>query len=99
MKKIQKRYIPKIIVEHKGETKSFFPQEIYAMTIRKLIRDIDITDAIITVPSYYNDSQRQAIKDSGRIAGVNVLRIVNDETAVCYAYWLHNDSYENKNFY
>ena len=91
MKKIQKRYIPKIIVEHKGETKSFFPQEIYAMTIRKLIRDIDITDAIITVPSYYNDSQRQAIKDAGRIAGVNIIRIINEETAVCYACGLYND--------
>ena len=61
------------------------------MTIRKLIRDIDITDAIITVPSYYNDSQRQAIKDAGRIAGVNIIRIINEETAVCYACGLHND--------
>ena len=93
---------PKIIVEYKGETKSFFPEEIYAMIIQKLIQDAsdfkgsDIKDAIITVPLYFNDLQRQAIKDSCRIAGVNLLRIVNEETAVCYIYGLDNDK-EKKN--
>ena len=66
------------------------------MIIQKLIRDIDIKDAIITVPSYYNDSQREAIRDAGRIAGVNVIRFVNEETAVCYAYRFDKEK-KNKN--
>ena len=64
--------------------KSFTPQEISAMILRKMRRDAeqylgrDVTDAVITVPAYFDDSQRQATKDAGRIAGLNVLRIINE---------------------
>ena len=73
---------PKIIVQYKEETKSFFPEEIYSIIIKKLIQyardysESNIKDAIITIPSYYNDSQREAIQDAGKLAGVNVLRII-----------------------
>ena len=83
---------PKIIVEYRGETKSYYPEEIYAMIIQELInsaRDYtrrEINEAIITVPSYYNDSQRQAIIDSGKICGLNVLKIIDEESPICYAY-------------
>ena len=88
---------PKIIVEYRGETKSYYPEEIYAMIIDKLKQLAEdylgrnINEAIITIPSYYNYTQRQAIKYSARICGLNVLRIVNEEIAVCYAYGLHNE--------
>ena len=65
------------------------------MIIQKLINlsrnyiEIKINEAIITVPSYYNDSQRQAIIDSGKICGLNKLKIVNEDIAVCYAYGLY----------
>ena len=91
---------PKIIVQYKEESKSFFPEEIYAIIIGELISHAEdyllenIKDAIITVPSYYNDSQRQAIIDSGKICGINELKIVNEEIAVCYAYGLHNEKKE-----
>ena len=91
---------PKIIVEYRGETKSYYPEEIYAMIIDKLKRTAEnylgrnINEAIITVPSYYNYTQRQAIKDSARICGLNVLKIVNEEIAVCYTYGLHNEKKE-----
>ena len=71
---------PKIIVEYRGETKSYYPEEIYAMIIDKLkqlaedyIGRNDIKEAIITVPSYYNYTQRQVIKYSAKICGLNVL--------------------------
>ena len=89
---------PKIIVEYRGETKSYYPEEIYAMIIEQLIQlarefigRSDIKEAIITVPSYYNYTQRQAIKYSAKICGLNVLKIVNEEIAVCYTYGLHNE--------
>lgn len=78
--------------------KDFTPQELSAMILRKLRNDAEsylgqgITDAVITVPAYFNDMQRQATKDAGRIAGLNVLRIINEPTAAALAYGLdHGD--------
>ena len=76
--------------------KSFTPQEVSAMILRKMRRDAeqylgrDVTDAVITVPAYFDDSQRQATKDAGRIAGLNVLRIINEPTSAALAYGLDN---------
>ena len=91
---------PKIIVEYLDKITSFYPEEIYAMIIQELINlsrnyiRSEINEAIITVPSYYNDSQRQAIIDSGKICGLNKVKIVNEDIAVCYAYKL--DKFENE---
>ncbi|MBE7194953.1 MAG: molecular chaperone DnaK, partial [Gordonia polyisoprenivorans] len=90
------------VKRHMGETdwnvaiddKKYTPQEISARTLMKLKRDAesylgeDVTDAVITVPAYFNDSQRQATKEAGQIAGLNVLRIVNEPTAAALAYGL-----------
>jgi len=85
---------PKIQVEYKGETKTFFPEEISAMVLVKMRETAEaflgktIKDAVVTVPAYFNDSQRQATKDAGTIAGLNVLRIINEPTAAAIAYGL-----------
>lgn len=74
--------------------KQYAPEEISAMVLKKLVEDASkylgekITDAVITVPAYFNDSQRQATKDAGKIAGLNVLRIINEPTAASLAYGL-----------
>jgi len=74
--------------------KRYTPQEISARTLQKLKRDAEaylgdtVTDAVITVPAYFNDSQRQATKEAGEIAGLNVLRIINEPTAAALAYGL-----------
>jgi L1 cell adhesion molecule like protein len=85
---------PHIQVEFKGEQKVFSPEEISAMILVKM-KEIaesylgaDVTDAVITVPAYFNDGQRQATKDAGAIAGLNVLRIINEPTAAAIAYGL-----------
>ena len=76
--------------------KNYSPQEISAFILMKLKKDAEnfvgeeITDAVITVPAYFNDAQRQATKDAGRIAGLNVLRIINEPTSAALAYGLDN---------
>ena len=78
----------------KIDGKAFTPQEISAIILQKLRRDAEaflgesVTEAVITVPAYFTDSQRQATKDAGRIAGLNVLRIINEPTAAAFAYGL-----------
>jgi len=85
---------PKLQVEYKGEKKSFFPEEVSSMVLTKMKETAEaylgktVTDAVVTVPAYFNDSQRQATKDSGTIAGLNVLRIINEPTAAAIAYGL-----------
>ena len=80
------------------DSKNYTPQEISAMILRKLRQDAEeylgepVTDAVITVPAYFNDIQRQATKDAGRIAGLNVKRIINEPTSAALAYGLDNGS-------
>lgn len=85
---------PHVQVDFKGEEKTFSPEEISAMILVKM-KEVaeaylgsDVTDAVITVPAYFNDGQRQATKDAGAIAGLNVLRIINEPTAAAIAYGL-----------
>lgn len=85
---------PKVSVMYKGEQKEFTPEEISAMILTKMKSTAEdfvgheIKNAVITVPAYFNDSQRQATKDAGAIAGLNVLRIINEPTAAAIAYGL-----------
>ncbi|CAH8470219.1 unnamed protein product [Schistosoma mattheei] len=84
----------KIRVEYKGEKKLFSAEEISSMVLTKMKEVAEsylgrtVSDAVITVPAYFNDSQRQATKDAGAIAGLNVLRIINEPTAAAIAYGL-----------
>ena len=94
---------PTIEVEYKGEQKDFLPEEISAMVLQKMkltaesFLGKDVKDAVITVPAYFNDSQRQATKDAGAIAGLNVLRIINEPTAAALAYGLDKQGEGEKN--
>jgi heat shock protein 1/8 len=85
---------PKIQAEYKGEVKSFTPEEISSMVLTKMKETAEsylgqqVKDVVITVPAYFNDAQRRATTDAGVIAGLNVLRIVNEPTAAALAYGL-----------
>ncbi|KAJ3600267.1 hypothetical protein NHX12_031256 [Muraenolepis orangiensis] len=94
---------PKIQVEHKGENKSFYPEEVSSMVLVKMKEIAEaylgqkVSNAVITVPAYFNDSQRQATKDAGVIAGLNVLRIINEPTAAAIAYGLEKSKSSERN--
>merc|ERR1712107_362849 len=85
---------PKLQVEYKSEEKNFTPEEISAMVLIKMKETAEsylgqeVKDAVVTVPAYFNDSQRQATKDAGVIAGLNIIRIINEPTAAAIAYGL-----------
>merc|ERR1711998_555247 len=89
---------PKIQVQYKGETKTFSAEEVSSMVLTKMKETAsaftgkDVKDVVVTVPAYFNDSQRQATKDAGAIAGLNVLRIINEPTAAAIAYGLDKKS-------
>ncbi len=100
VREIMERVPYKIVAGDNGDAwveingKKYAPSQVSAMILAKLKKDAEsylgetVTDAVITVPAYFNDSQRQATKDAGRIAGLNVLRIVNEPTAAALAYGL-----------
>lgn len=94
---------PKIRLQSKGSSKTFTPEEISAMVLTKMKETAEaylgetVKDAVITVPAYFNDSQRQATKDAGMIAGLNVKRIINEPTAAALAYGLDKNLQGEKN--
>ncbi|ERE88820.1 valyl-tRNA synthetase-like protein [Cricetulus griseus] len=94
---------PKVLVSYKGEKKAFYPEEISSMVLTKMKEVAEaylghpVTNAVITVPAYFNDSQRQATKDAGVIAGLNVLRIINEPTAAAIAYGLDRSGKGERN--
>ncbi|XP_062612957.1 heat shock protein 70 B2-like [Saccostrea cucullata] len=94
---------PKLEVEYKHETKRFTPEEISSMVLTKMKETAEaylgqkVTDAVITVPAYFNNAQREATKDAGLIAGLKVLRIVNEPTAAALAYGLDKNLKDEKN--
>ena len=102
-KVIEKAGKPVTQVEFKGETKDFTPEEISSMILTKMRETAEsylggtVNNAVITVPAYFNDSQRQATKDAGLIAGLNVLRIINEPTAAAIAYGLDKKQEGEKN--
>jgi len=91
---IEEDSLPKLRVEYKNEQKTFSPEEISSMVLIKMKKTAEaylgreVTDAVVTVPAYFNDSQRTATRDAGVIAGLNVLRIINEPTAAAIAYGL-----------
>jgi L1 cell adhesion molecule like protein len=104
-KVVDKDNKPYIKVDYKGEEKLFTPEEISSMILLKMKQvaeaylGADVTDAVVTVPAYFNDAQRQATKDAGMICGLNILRIINEPTAAAIAYGLDtkNDDGVEKN--
>ena len=94
---------PTMQVQFKGETKDFTPEEISSMVLIKMKEIAEsylgrgVSEAVITVPAYFNDSQRQATKDAGAIAGLNVLRIINEPTAAAIAYGLDKSNTSERN--
>jgi len=94
---------PMIEVNYQGEDKKFHPEEISSMILTKM-KDVaeqylggKVNDAVVTVPAYFNDSQRQATKDAGAISGLNVLRIINEPTAAAIAYGLDKKASGERN--
>lgn len=102
-KVLNKQGKPMVQVEYKNEIKTFSPEEISSMVLTKMKETAEaflgekVTQAVITVPAYFNDSQRQATKDAGVIAGLDVLRIVNEPTAAALAYGLDKNLSGEKN--
>ena len=94
---------PMVKVEYLGETKTFLPEEISSMILQRLVSEANdylgktVKDAIITVPAYFNNNQRQATKIAGQIAGINVLRMINEPTAAAIAYGLDNKKNDEQN--
>ena len=94
---------PVIEATYKGELKKFTPEEISAMVLSKMKETAEsylgetVKDAVITVPAYFNDAQRKATKDAGLIAGLNVLRIINEPTAAAIAYGFDKKANTEKN--
>jgi len=94
---------PMIVVKHKGETKKFAAEEISSMILVKMKEIAEsylghtCVNAVVTVPAYFNDSQRQSTKDAGQIAGLNVQRIINEPTAAAIAYGLDKKGDKSKN--
>ncbi|GCB17837.1 heat shock 70 kDa protein [Aspergillus awamori] len=102
-KVVEKGGKPIVEVEFKGETKQFTPEEVSSMILTKMRETAEaylggtVNNAVITVPAYFNDSQRQATKDAGLIAGLNVLRIINEPTAAAIAYGLDKKAEGERN--
>ena len=100
---VEKAGKPNIKVEFKGEEKEFTPEEISSMILVKMRETAEtylggtVNNAVVTVPAYFSDSQRQATKDSGLIAGLNVLRIINEPTAAAIAYGLDKKTEGERN--
>ncbi|KAG0702247.1 heat shock protein 70 family [Suillus ampliporus] len=93
---------PAVSIDYKGETRQFTPEEISAMILTKMKETAEaylsqkVTHAVVTVPAYFNDAQRQATKDAGTIAGLQVLRIINEPTAAAIAYGLNKKGGESQ---
>ena len=102
-KVISEKNKPKISVEYKAEQKEYSPEEISSMVLTKMKETAEtylgkvVKDAVITVPAYFGDAQRQATKDAALIAGLNVLRIINEPTAASLAYGLDSKTDIEKN--
>jgi heat shock protein 5 len=101
-KVLEKNGKPSISVKYKGGDRDFTPEEISAMVLVKMKETAEaylgekVTHAVVTVPAYFNDAQRQATKDAGTIAGLNVLRIINEPTAAAIAYGLNKKQGESQ---
>lgn len=94
---------PMISVKYKNEEQKYSPEQIGSMVLQKMKQCAEeflgdtVKDAVITVPAYFNDAQRQATKDAGAIAGLNVLRIINEPTAAALSYGLQKNSEKEQN--
>ena len=94
---------PIIVVQYKGETKKFQAEQVSSMVLTKMKEIAEgyltkpVKSAVVTVPAYFNDAQRQATKDAGAIAGLNILRIINEPTAAAIAYGLDRQAATEKN--
>lgn len=100
-KVVNKSGQPKVSVAVHGEEKTFTPEEVSAMVLGKMKEVAEsylgepVKNAVVTVPAYFNDAQRAATKDAGTIAGLNVLRVVNEPTAAALAYGLDKVRYQH----